>query len=411
MPSNPSAERLIADLRTLATIGRKGQGLYRRAFSEQDLEARLWVKARMEEAGLETSLDSFGNLIGYTPGCERYVLIGSHTDTVPNGGWLDGALGVMAGLEVARVMPPGRETGVAVISFSDEEGRFCPLLGSQLFCGHLSPQSALGLVDESGTALADARAQIGLSGDTVLRLDPSRHVAYLELHIEQGPLLEHEGLEIGIVSDIVGIARARVRLRGQADHAGTTPMALRRDAARGAYLFAEEFHRFCSEAAESGSVWNLGGIRAEPGAFNVVAERAEILVEFRSSSSDSIRLVQRQIPILAQAAAQATRTDVEILPAGAVAPVEMSAWVTEVMARAATALGFRPKPMVSGAGHDAMTMAPHVPTAMLFIPSLGGRSHTPEEHSTDGALAAGLAVLSATADELLAQEIQLEAVR
>jgi N-carbamoyl-L-amino-acid hydrolase len=188
-------------------------------------------------------------------------------------------------------------------------------------------------------------------------------------------------------------------------------MALRRDAARAAYLFAEEFHRFCSEAAESGSVWNLGGIRAEPGAFNVVAERAEILVEFRSSSSDSIRLVQGQIPILAQAVAQATRTDVEILPAGHVAPVEMSAWVTEVMARAATALGFRPKPMVSGAGHDAMTMAPHVPTAMLFIPSLDGRSHTPEEHSTDGALAAGLAVLSTTADELLAQEIQLEAVR
>src|SRR5690606_9668350 len=223
----PDAQRTIADLRALAAFGRVGTGVNRRALTGEDMAARAWLVERMRAAGLEAEIDGIGTVIGRTPGAKRHVLIGSHTDTVPKGGWLDGAMGVIFGLEVARAAMeaglPG-EVGVEVASFCDEEGRFAGLMGSSVFCGTRTLEDALALRAEDGAVLRDAVAAAGLAGREVARLDPARHVAYLEAHIEQGPVLEQAGKQIGIVTEIVGVERGRVIFTGRSDHAGTTPM-------------------------------------------------------------------------------------------------------------------------------------------------------------------------------------------
>ena len=214
-------QRLMADLRKLATFGAVGTGVYRPAFSEADIAARRWLEARMREAGLEAEIDRYGNVYGRSPAASKAVLIGSHTDSVPKGGWLDGALGVIYGLEIARAsLERASGAAVDVISFQDEEGRYMPLLGAKSFCGMLRDDDpALAAIGASRFSTAPAR------------LDPARHRAYLEAHIEQGPKLEAARRRIGVVTGIVGIRRVRVTAHGQADHAGTTPMAMRKDAA------------------------------------------------------------------------------------------------------------------------------------------------------------------------------------
>jgi len=207
---------MLADLKQLATFGQSGNGVNRRSLTEVDVASRQWLCQRMREAGLEARIDGVGSVVGKTPHARR-ILLGSHSDTVPNGGWLDGAMGVIYGLEIARAMMEQTEAGdigIEVISFIDEEGRFTPLLGSQVFCGEITAAKFAELATADGIPFEDARRQAGLSDQSVQRLDPEVHVAYLEAHIEQGPVLESLDTRIGAVTGIVGASQFRVRFQG-----------------------------------------------------------------------------------------------------------------------------------------------------------------------------------------------------
>src|SRR3954466_14983668 len=263
-----NSQRLLADLRQLATFGKVGTGVDRPAFSDADVSARRWLAGRMQEAKLAADIDRYGNVFGRTPQAPRAVVIGSHTDSVPKGGWLDGVLGVIYGLEIARSCIEKRSSAaVDVISFQDEEGRYAPLLGAKSFCG---------VLDEATPGLADALAKSPFSGAPA-RLEPSRHLAYLEAHIEQGPRLEAAGKRIGVVSGIVGIRRARVTALGQADHAGTTPMPMRKDAGAALLRLAKEILDAFAALGAADTVWNIGALTLEPGAANVVPARASMM--------------------------------------------------------------------------------------------------------------------------------------
>lgn len=397
-------ERAIADLKTLAGFGKLETGVNRRALTPEDLEARAWLLSRMGEAGLEAHIDGIGNVIGRTPGVDKYILIGSHTDTVPKGGWLDGAMGVIFGLELARAFVeagPDAATGVQVMSFNDEEGRFSGLVGSRVFSGAYDYAEALALRAEDGVRLGDALEAAGYAGAPAARVEPGTHLAYLEAHIEQGPVLEDAGRRIGVVTDIVGVERAKVHFLGAADHAGTMPMRMRKDAAAALYDFAVQFARFCREECAPGTVWNLGHLKLDPGAYNVVTREAELGVEYR----DSTRAVLEKIRAYLQsatpeiAAAHRVRGAVEV--GVKTDPVVMDERVIGCIEAAAHMLEAPCMRMPSGAGHDAMVFTRLLPTGMLFVPSIGGRSHDLVEDTNEEDIALGLRVFGEAVSRLI----------
>ena len=260
-------DRMLSDLRELAGIGRFKTGVDRVALSPTDLEARRWLMRRMQEAGLEPHMDEVANVYGRDTNAARTLLIGSHTDTVPQGGWLDGAMGVIYALEIARAAKERGASsviGIDVMSFQDEEGTYLAFLGSRTFCNNLTDPE-IDAAKSGEVRLRSVLANVEPVANPH-RLDPARHLCYLEAHIEQGPRLEQARRRIGVVTGVVGIRRFRIHSRGQADHAGTTPMSHRKDAGaalmRLAAQVAQEFPRLGS--AES--VWNIGSIILRPGA-------------------------------------------------------------------------------------------------------------------------------------------------
>jgi N-carbamoyl-L-amino-acid hydrolase len=397
-----NGERLIADLRRLARFGQCGTGVDRLSFSPPDREARRWLLSRMQEAGLAARIDRVGNVYGEYPGVRRAVVIGSHTDTVPKGGWLDGAMGVIYGLEIARaLLESGAEAtlGVDVASFQDEEGTFLPCLGSRSFCEDVTEEEIAAAKAKDGTALSTALAAAGYDGAPARR-DAARHVAYLEAHIEQGPRLEAEGRRIGVVTGIVGIRRFRLLARGQADHAGTTPMRMRKDA--GAALFdlaarvAAEFPRLGGED----TVWNIGSIALRPGAANVVPSGGEMMLEFRDTAAERLDVLERALLDWVAHANESGLAKVEAVSTARIPPTAMSGELGAVIAAAARAGGEDALLMPSGAGHDAMVLGRFMPAAMLFIPSIGGRSHDIVEDTAEADIVLGCEVLADTVARL-----------
>jgi len=393
--------RLLADLHDLRQIGAVDGGVERVAFSPDDARGREWVLERLEAAGLEAEIDGIGNVVGRWPGVTRALLVGSHTDTVPRGGWLDGALGVVAALEVARALrgaSPQPEVGVDVVSFADEEGTFQGTLGSMVFCGDEIPSAQR---SAAGVSVADALAATGWSGRPLARLDPDRHRAYLELHVEQGPRLEAAGVPIGVVTGIVSMRRMAVAFTGRADHAGTTPMALRRDAGAAAIRFAARVLDAFTERAAENTVWNVGRCSFAPGAGNVVPSRAELLVEYRDVSNELLDELDGVVERLAQEAAAEHDTPLELRPVVWLSGIEMHPLVVRELERAAADLGLRSLRLPSGAGHDAMVVGRRIPAGMLFVPSIGGRSHDPAEDTSEEDIVNGVRVLARAAERLL----------
>ncbi|MBM3485562.1 MAG: M20 family metallo-hydrolase [Alphaproteobacteria bacterium] len=385
-------ERLLADLRRLATFGKVGSGVNRPAFSADDLAARRWVAGELAAIGHDSWIDNVGNVFGRSRAGGPSVLVGSHTDSVPKGGWLDGALGVMYGLAIARAATAAGKA-VDVISFQEEEGAFHPLLGSLAFCGEIDPASAAGARSPDGRVLGEAIAASGLAGARPARNEPGRYRAYLEAHIEQGPRLEAEGRRIGVVTGIVGIRRYKISFAGQADHAGTTPMAMRKDAGAALIGFGHALLRAFRAIARSDTVWNLGAATFAPGAANVVPASAELLVECRDTEPAVLNAMEGAVHTLVAemggwpVTVAATRT-------AAIAPTAMDAGLRAHLAAAAGAHGAEPLVMPSGAGHDAIVLARHMPAAMLFIPSIGGRSHDIAENTADDDIVLGCRVLA-----------------
>lgn len=400
-----NGDRLLSDLRLLAQFGQIGAGVDRTAFSPQDVEARNWLAARMREAGLEVRVDRVGNVYGRNPKVKRAILIGSHTDTVPNGGWLDGALGVIYGLEIARSLPAtGRAgtCGVDVVSFQDEEGTFLPCFGSRTFCNDVSEDEIATARSKDGVSLAAAMASAGFAG-APSRCEAARHVAYLEAHIEQGPRLEAERRRIGVVTGIVGIRRFRVTARGQADHAGTTPMSMRKDAGAALFALASRVASEFQHLAGPDTVWNIGSAVLRPGAANVVPSEAEMTLEFRDVESARLDALERCFLDWVAEASHGGRVTLEALPTARIAPTPMTPALGEIMASVAHDKGDSALFLPSGAGHDAMVVGRFIPAAMLFVPSIGGRSHDPAENTSEEDIIRGCEVLAGTVERLLAK--------
>ncbi|MEM9685180.1 MAG: hydantoinase/carbamoylase family amidase [Pseudomonadota bacterium] len=401
-------DRLLADLRELATFGSVDTGVHRLSLTEADIAARHWLVQRMTDAGLDAQIDGLGNVYGETPEASRTVLIGSHTDTVPKGGWLDGAMGVIYGVEIARALleagvdrPAG--AGVDVISFIDEEGHFQGTTGSLAFCNEFDPETDGDPVNADGVSFTQALTQAGFAGRPIARVDATRHAAFLEAHIEQGPRLEQEDRRIGIVTGIVGIRRIRMVFAGQADHAGTTPMELRRDASAVLIDCLYDLRQRFEALAAENTVWNCGFMRIEPGAPNVVAESAEAVVEFRDLDPAVLERLAEAVHEAIHAATAATdgKVTAETAMTLEINPANMSPDIGRKIEAASRTLDTEPIWMPSGAGHDAMILARHVPSGMLFIPSIGGRSHHTAEDTSEADIVLGAQVLAGTVERLL----------
>jgi hydantoinase/carbamoylase family amidase len=392
---------LTADLEAAARIGGDGRGgVTRFAWSPELAEANAWLMQQLTELGLETELDPAGNVIGrWTAGEGKAVALGSHLDTVPSGGCYDGALGVLAALDVVRRFKaegfePTRP--LWVVSFNDEEGgRFqTGMLGSRAFCGDCDFE------DWERRGVAGAMAEAGFDFG---RLGEAARVgelgAYLELHIEQGPVLERSGLDLGVVTAITGMLGFRARFVGEANHAGTTPMELRRDALAGtarAVLALREEARGRDDMTA-----NVGVVSAEPSGFNVVPGASEFTIDVRSATADGFARLEPFVRETLERIAAEEELGLELLETHRKQPVALDPALQDALEAAAGEEGATTLRMPSGAGHDAMVLAHHIPAAMLFVPSRGGLSHTPDEFTTPEQCELGARVLARAVRQLV----------
>lgn len=386
------AARFLKDLHDLRAIGAAGvgKGVVRPAYSAADVEAREWLAGRMREAGLKIEVDAMGNLFGLAEGPS--ILLGSHSDSQPEGGWLDGALGVIAALEVARAT---RETGgpaVSVVSFQDEEGRFGVTTGSTVWSGALDQTEADGLTDHAGVSLAEARE--AMAGMVTGPVDPAQFTGYIELHIEQGPTLDDSGEQIGVVSDIVGIRDMKVTFEGRQNHAGTTPMAVRRDAFQAVSEFNSLLNDRLRNVVTPTTVWTIGHVSLHPNASSIVPGKAVFSMQWRDGDSDRLGRMEAIIRETAEEVAKSRGMDLTYGPMLGLEPVAMDARLQDALAEAAEAVApGKWRKMPSGALHDATNVARLMPVAMLFAPSINGISHAFEEDTAEDDLVAAVEVL------------------
>jgi N-carbamoyl-L-amino-acid hydrolase len=401
-----SFARLDRRLRHLATFGAlPGGGVTRPAWSPAHEQARAWLVQEMRTAGLQTLMDAAGNVFGATdvngldPG-RPVVLTGSHIDTVPEGGPLDGALGVLAALEclhtvVEHGVPHARP--LAVVAWSDEEGRYGSLFGSRAFSGALEVSRIDAMAASDGDRLVDAMARAGFDAHRAgeAKVDPATVAAYVELHIEQGPRLEEAGVPVGVVEAIVGIRRTRLTFRGQADHAGTTPMERRRDG----FLAAAEYALKARDLVvkrDARAVTNVGVVHVHPGVSNIVPARGELIHEMRVPDAGVLDRLAKDCQALARRVARRRGVEVDIEPMSVTAPAACSPRVQAAVEAAAEDLGLRTMRLHSAAGHDAQNLARITAAGMVFIPSTGGRSHRIDESSAPEAIEHGANVLLGT---------------
>lgn len=400
------AARIAAVVDGLAAITEPDRPWTRRAFTPMFLEGRAFLEARMREAGLDPRIDAAGNLIGRRAGAKPglgTIMVGSHSDTVPSGGRFDGIAGVAAGLEVARALADRGVTldhDLEVVDCLGEEvtvfGVSC--VGSRGMAG-LVPDAWLDRRDGEGRTLPEGIAMVGGDASRLGRAQRDDIRAFLELHIEQGPVLEAEGIDIGVVSAIAGITRFEIVVDGRADHAGTTPMSARADALVAAARIVAEIRALARGLAAGPEHFaaTVGEFAIEPGAANIVPSRARMLIDARAENRGSMELFAARLAGIAGEVAAAE--GVSIAPPVRVSdalPTPLDALVIETLGAACDAVGARRRPMASGAGHDTGWMAKIARAAMIFVPCAGGRSHAPEESAEIADIALGAAVLAET---------------
>ncbi|WP_298860024.1 hydantoinase/carbamoylase family amidase [uncultured Sulfitobacter sp.] len=389
--------RFLADLHMLRSFGASGvgKGVVRPAYSNADSAARVWLAERFFEAGLSVETDAMGNLFGLADGPS--LLLGSHSDSQPEGGWLDGALGVIAALEVARASREAGGPAISVVSFQDEEGRFGVTTGSAIWSGHMGLAEADLLFDHHGVSLAEARRNVPVTGD----VDPAQFTGFIEMHIEQGPVLDTAGEQIGVVSDIVGIRDMKITFEGQQNHAGTTPMHLRRDAFQAVSSFNFELNERLRNVVTPATVWTIGHMRLHPNASSIVPGKAVFSMQWRDGDAGRLGRMEGIIRVLAQEIADARGMVVSFGPLLGLEPVGMDAKLRKALENSATSIApGRWRVMPSGALHDATNVSRLMPVAMLFVPSIGGISHAFEEDTDEVDLIAGLRVLAGAVEAL-----------
>ena len=394
--------RLRRDLDELGAIGRTPEGgVSRPSWSDADMQGRRWLLDRIAAAGLTPRVDAAGNILGRWQQGGPAVLVGSHLDSVPNGGALDGALGVLAGLECLRRI---KETGVPLrhpvelVAFTDEEGAFGGFFGSYAFTGCLEAKDIPDLTDSAGVRIIDAMARHGvdaLQAPTANR-SPEDIRAYVELHIEQGPTLVAKQVPIGVVDAIVGIRRFGITFRGRADHAGTTPMTDRRDALLGASDLIQQGRELVLAEGTSASRLTVGVLQVKPGAANIIPAEVYLSYELREVSGAMLRTLADRSRALAADIATAWGLTVSIETIMDVEPVQLSDEVKACIVSATEDLGIRHLRLPAMAGHDAQVVGRVAPAGMIFVPSKDGRSHSPLEFTADDDLERGANVLLLT---------------
>ncbi len=394
--------RLLARLDLLAEIGaiEGTTGCSRLAFTDADRQGRDLVVTWMRDLGLDVTIDGIGNGVGrWVPdGVDPAlapVMTGSHIDTVATGGRYDGNLGVLAGLEVietvmgAGVVPP---RPLAVAFFANEEGsRFAPdMMGSLVYVGGMALEEALAVEGADGAVVGAELDRIGYRGSAPCPgLTPH---AFVELHIEQGPVLEREGARIGVVEGVQGISWTEVTIEGQSNHAGTTPMAMRHDAGFAAARIATAVRDLATELGPP-QVATVGAIDLHPNLVNVVAARAVLTVDLRNTDDEVLARAEKRLTAELDALADAEGVAISTRSLARFEPVHFDPAVVDLVESTAAGLGLSTRRLPSGAGHDAQMLARVCPTAMIFTPSRDGISHNPDEHTDPEDLAAGADVL------------------
>ena len=388
-----NSKRFLSNLHELRTIGASGigKGVVRPAYSEADLAARNWLSKKFSEAGLKPHYDPVGNLFGLAE--ESSVLIGSHSDTQPQGGWLDGALGVISGLELARMSRENNGPAISVVSFQDEEGRFGVTTGSSIWAGILSLEEADKLIDKEGMSFSSAREKITkVTQDFV---NPKRFTGFLECHIEQGPWLYETSHTVGIVTDIVGIRDMRITYKGQQNHAGTTPMHRRVDAYQSMLSFSQLVNERFRNVVTPSTVWTTGHVKVEPDAHSIVPGKCTFSMQWRDGDNQRLDKMENIIRSTANEVAQREGSSVEFSKMHGLDPVQMDKSLQTKLRNAAENIcPMRWRNIQSGALHDAANVAKIMPAAMLFVPSIEGISHDFSEDTNEQDLIDGLTVLA-----------------
>ena len=392
-------DRLVDRLAALAEIGaiEGTEGCARLALTDEDKLGRDLVVGWMRDLNLDIAIDAIGNVIGVMAGATdgAPVMCGSHIDTVRTGGRYDGNLGVLAGLEIietlrtAGVTPP---RPLAVGFFSDEEGaRFPPdMLGSLVYVGGMSAEEAHGIESIDGAILGEELERIGYLGPAPLPAAAPH--AFVELHVEQGPVLESEGINIGAVTGVQGISWTEVEVTGESNHAGTTPMALRKDPGVVAFQTAAFVRELALELGHP-QVGTVGRIELHPNLINVVPARATFTIDIRHTDNDVLLEAERRVDEFLRAAAAAEGVAVQTLTLARFDPVVFDDRVIDLVANTAAAQSLSVMRMPSGAGHDAQMLSRVCPTGMVFVPSVDGISHNPAEYTAPSDLEAGANVL------------------
>jgi len=399
-------DRLWSNLTDLGSIGKGKRGVTRLAFTGEDVEGRRWFARKLEEEGLEVRVDEVGNVFGRVPIENRgpnlrrpSILVGSHLDTVPEGGMFDGALGVVSALECVLILKEHGLLGeypVEIVAFSNEEGSRggAGLFGSRAFADGITQEEW-----ETMRPFLEAAGFLRGHAPGVLpkpSLKPEEYVAYLELHIEQGGILDRSGEDIGVVQGIVGIHTFSVCFKGEANHAGTTPMDQRRDALCGAcelVLAVPELVRAYGSPATAGT---CGQMRVSPGGRNIIPGEAEVSLEVRDLDERIASRVVQACREKAREIASCRGLELSLSPVEQAPGALLDVGIQDIVWECARSLGLKSRRMPSGAGHDAAVLAKHLRTGMIFVPSVGGISHSPQEWTTKDACANGAQVLLLT---------------
>ncbi len=398
-------QRLLEDLHKLRSFGACGNGVVRTALSEVDLESRNWLRDKFAEAGLNSRIDSVGNVIGLSTLSGPAVLLGSHSDTQPEGGWLDGAYGVICALEVARAFAEDEaasDHAIDVASWMDEEGTFLGCLGARSYCETLADEALHGATAADGRVLTEVLEQAGLAANAPEVIQPDRQIAYLEAHIEQGPVLDTYEEKIGVVTGIVGIRECTITFAGEQNHAGTTPMNLRKDAVTSLISVAAAINSRFPEKVSDVSVWTIGSINLGTQSSSIVPGRAAMKLQIRDPDDTVLDVLEDLAATIVAQQNGHNGVQVEFKVDERMSPAKMDEELQACIAASAETHAHGSwRRMPSGAVHDAQVLAERIPAAMVFVPSRGGVSHSLEEDTDEDDLVLGCQVLSDAAFNVL----------
>ena len=395
-PLSANGARVLADLNALRAIGAYKSGVHKPTFSEPHLASLKWLLARLPEAGLTGAIDGIGNVLTRSEKAGPKLLAGSHLESQNHAGWLDGPLGVVYALEAARVLntDPAVAGSVELAAWCDEEGHFGQFLGSRSYVGAVAEAEIDAARDRTtGRPMREALKAAGLAGIARGSAEPGRYIGYLEAHIEQGRILQSEGLKIGVVTSIVGIWQYRITFSGEQNHAGTTRMTDRRDAGLALARFCVAIDARFPEICGPRTVWTTGRITLDPGAPSIIPGRAEMLFQMRDADAAVVARLEAALQTMADEVNAQGRCSVtvECLRKGAPAIMDDKFQQAIEAASASIAPG-KSLRMPSGAGHDAQVLATIMPAGMLFVPSIGGISHHWTENTSDEDIVTGAEV-------------------